>query len=83
MPEVRSQLCTLQKLYQEKTVPCWCRNWGRPLYDGLHLLKQAKLPAMLLEVAVITPPEDDKRVASPEYRRLVLDAITENMAKIP
>lgn len=52
-------------------------------YDGLRLLKQAKVPAVLLEVAVITNPEDEKRAASPEYRRLVLDAITETMAKMP
>jgi len=45
-------------------------------FDGLRILSTAQVPALLLEVAVITNPDDEKRAASPDYQSIVIDSIS-------
>lgn len=49
-------------------------------FDGLRLLRAADAPAILLEVAVITNPDDEKRASSQSYRNIFLHAVSEIMA---
>lgn len=60
------------------------RGENRPLYnpdlgiyffDNLAVLKRANSPAILLEVAVIVHPEDEKRAASDEYQRIMVESV--------
>jgi N-acetylmuramoyl-L-alanine amidase len=45
------------------------------LYDALVVLRQTTAPAVLLESAVITNPEDEARADDPAYRDRISDAI--------
>jgi len=44
-------------------------------YDGLVILRQTTAPAVLLESAVITNPEDEARADDPAYRNRITNAI--------
>jgi N-acetylmuramoyl-L-alanine amidase len=44
-------------------------------YDGLVVLKQTTAPAVLLESAVITNPEDEAKADDPAYRNRITNAI--------
>lgn len=44
-------------------------------YDDLVVLKKAKSPALLLEVGVITNPNDLKNIEKESFRKKIIDAI--------
>ena len=50
-------------------------------YDGLVVLRQTTAPAVLLESAVITNPEDEAKANDPAYRNRITDAIVAAVAK--
>jgi N-acetylmuramoyl-L-alanine amidase len=50
-------------------------------YDGLVVLRQTTAPAVLLENAVITNPEDEQRANDEAYRNHITDAIVAAVVK--
>ncbi|MBI5593223.1 MAG: N-acetylmuramoyl-L-alanine amidase [Deltaproteobacteria bacterium] len=63
---------------------------GRPLldadlgiyqYDDLVVLKQSKIPAVLLEVGVIVDPSDEAYVTRPEHQESIVNAILVSLNK--
>src|SRR5262249_18021099 len=51
------------------------------LFDALVVLRQTTAPAVLLESAVITNPEDEARAGDPAYRGRIIDAIATAITK--
>ncbi len=49
-------------------------------YDSLGVLKYAKVPALLLEAAVIVHPDDDRQAQSPEFQKKIADSVAEMAA---
>ena len=48
-------------------------------YDELVVLKQTKLPAVLLELGVIVDPSDEIYVATPDNQKSMVDAIVNTL----
>jgi N-acetylmuramoyl-L-alanine amidase len=48
-------------------------------YDDLVVLKQTKLPAVLLELGVIVDPSDETYVATPDNQKSMVDAIVNTL----
>jgi N-acetylmuramoyl-L-alanine amidase len=55
--------------------PIYDREAGVFFYDGLVVLRQTIAPAVLLESAVITEPDDERRAEDPLYRARITNAI--------
>jgi N-acetylmuramoyl-L-alanine amidase len=49
-----------------------CRAHAR----SYSILKETRMPAVLVEPAFITSPDDERRLESPEFRNAVADAVT-------
>jgi N-acetylmuramoyl-L-alanine amidase len=61
--------------------PIYDREGGVFFYDGLVVLRQTAAPAVLLESAVITNPEDERKAEDPHFRDRLTNAITAAIAK--
>lgn len=46
-------------------------------YDNLIVLKEARCPAILIEAAVLTNPDDEMQAVDPEFQLRVADAVRE------
>jgi N-acetylmuramoyl-L-alanine amidase len=55
--------------------PVFDAEAGVFFYDLLAVLRQTTAPAVLLESAVITEPDDERRAEDPAYRARITDAI--------
>lgn len=55
--------------------PIYDGEAGVFFYDGLVILRQMNAPAALLESAVISEPDDERRAEDPAYRARVINAI--------
>jgi N-acetylmuramoyl-L-alanine amidase len=55
--------------------PIFDARAGVFFYDLLVVLRQTTAPAVLLESAVITDPEDELKAEDPAYRTRITDAI--------
>jgi len=65
--------------HEQENRPIYDPQAGVFFFDGLVVLKQTTAPAVLLENAVITNPEDEQKADDPAYRRRITDAITQAM----
>ena len=54
-----------------------CRNHGR----SYPLLRETKMPAVIVEPAFITNPDDEKRLEDPEFRDAVAGAIARGIVR--
>jgi len=61
--------------------PVYDATGGVFFYDGLVVLRQTTAPAVLLESAVITNPEDEKKAEDPPFRDRLTGAITAAILK--
>jgi N-acetylmuramoyl-L-alanine amidase len=67
--------------HEQENRPIIDERLGVFQYDGLVVLKQTTAPAVLLESAVITNPEDEQKANDPAYRGHITDAIVEAITK--
>jgi N-acetylmuramoyl-L-alanine amidase len=61
--------------HEQENRPILDNQVGVFQYDGLVVLKQTTAPAVLLESAVITNPEDEAKADDPAYRNRITNAI--------
>jgi N-acetylmuramoyl-L-alanine amidase len=62
--------------HEQENRPIFDPQTGVFFFDALVVLKQTTAPAVLLESAVITNPEDEQKADDPAYRKRITDAIT-------
>lgn len=67
--------------HAQESRPILDAQTGVFLYDGLVVLRQTTAPAVLLESAVITNPEDEARADDPAYRDRITSAIAAAVVK--
>jgi N-acetylmuramoyl-L-alanine amidase len=61
--------------HEQENRPILDKDVGVFQFDGLVVLRQTTAPAVLLESAVITNPEDESKADDPAYRKHITDAI--------
>jgi N-acetylmuramoyl-L-alanine amidase len=61
--------------HEQENRPIYDPESGVFFFDLLAVLRQTTAPAVLLESAVITNPEDEARADDPAYRKRITDAI--------
>jgi len=61
--------------HEQENRPIYDPESGVFFYDLLVVLRQTTAPAVLLESAVITNPEDEAKADDPAYRKKITDAI--------
>jgi N-acetylmuramoyl-L-alanine amidase len=67
--------------HEQENRPIIDERLGVFQYDGLVVLKQTTAPAVLLESAVITNPEDEQKANDKAYRGHITDAIADAILK--
>jgi N-acetylmuramoyl-L-alanine amidase len=76
--EMRAQAPELTPTYHhevQENRQVFDRPNGVFFYDGLVVLRQTTAPAVLLESAVITDPEDEQKANNKAFRTHIVDAI--------
>jgi N-acetylmuramoyl-L-alanine amidase len=56
------------------------RDRGLKERDNLHVLNGTDMPAILVEVGFISHPDTEKKFRSPDYRKLLAQAIREGLS---
>lgn len=58
-----------------------CTREIKPVRDGIYLLREVKMPAVLVECGFLSNPDEEQLLLSPEYQSKMANAIAEGIDK--
>lgn len=71
--------CIMEKI--KEIIGPHCTRETKPVNEGILLLKETKIPAVIVECGFLSNPEEEKLLQDEEYQEKMAQAITEGILK--